>query len=88
MEIRFADFVLDCGARQLFAADGAIDLSSRSFEILTALLSKPGQIVTKSELFDRVWPGVVVEENTLQVHISSLRKLLGPDLIKSVYGRG
>ena len=39
-------------------------------------------------LFDAVWPGVVVEENTLQVHMSALRKALGPGFIATVHGRG
>jgi DNA-binding winged helix-turn-helix (wHTH) protein len=36
----------------------------------------------------RVWPGVAVEENTLQVHISALRKVLGADMIVTIQGRG
>jgi DNA-binding response OmpR family regulator len=35
-------------------------------------------LVSKNRLLDLVWPGVVVEENNLQVQISTLRKLLGP----------
>jgi len=51
-------------------------------------LSRPNELVEKSALFDAAWPGVVVEENTLQVHVSALRKALGPDLIATVHGRG
>lgn len=39
-------------------------------------------------MLNRVWPGVAVEENTLQVHISALRKALPPDTIVTVHGRG
>ena len=45
-------------------------------------------MVGKSELLDAVWPGLVVEENTLQVHISALRKALAADMIMTVHGRG
>ncbi|MGH8797592.1 MAG: ATP-binding protein, partial [Caldimonas sp.] len=45
-------------------------------------------LVTKNELLDLVWPGLVVEENNLQVQISSLRKLLGPQAIATIPGRG
>ncbi|MGZ5265454.1 MAG: winged helix-turn-helix domain-containing protein, partial [Caldimonas sp.] len=46
------------------------------------------RVVSKSELLDLVWPNVVVEENNLPVHISSLRKLLGAKAIATIPGRG
>jgi predicted ATPase len=52
------------------------------------LIERRERIVTKSELLDIVWPGLVVEENNLQVQISSLRKLLGPQAIATIPGRG
>ena len=45
-------------------------------------------MIGKTELFDAVWPGLVVEENTLQVHVSALRKLLPAEMIVTVHGRG
>ena len=44
--------------------------------------------MTKAELLDLVWPGLVVEENNLQVQISALRRLLGAHAIATVPGRG
>ncbi len=52
-------------------------LGSRSLEILTALVERRGELVTKAELMARVWPGIVVEEGNLRVQISALRKALG-----------
>ena len=52
------------------------------------LLEKPDAVIGKTELFDAVWPGQMVEENTLQVHISALRKLLSAEMIVTVHGRG
>ena len=86
--MRFSDYELRERERQLIGPGGSIELSSRSFDILLLLLARPNETVDKSAIFDAVWPGVVVEENTLQVHISSLRKLLGPGLIATVHGRG
>jgi TolB-like protein len=56
--------------------------------LLDALLRHPNEPVSKAALFDAVWPGIVVEENTLQAHISNLRKLLGSSIIVTVHGRG
>jgi predicted ATPase len=49
-----------------------------------------GKLVTKDEIMRRVWPGTIVEENALQVHISTIRKALGADreMLKTVSGRG
>ena len=86
--MQFANFELKQRERQLIGPGGTVELSSRSFDILVALLSRPNELIGKSDLFDAAWPGVVVEENTLQVHVSSLRKLLGPGFITTVHGRG
>jgi predicted ATPase/DNA-binding winged helix-turn-helix (wHTH) protein len=86
--MKFADYELKVRERQLIGPAGPVELSGRSFDILVALLNRPNELVDKSELFDTVWPGVVVEENTLQVHVSSLRKLLGQGIIATVHGRG
>jgi predicted ATPase/DNA-binding winged helix-turn-helix (wHTH) protein len=63
-------------------------LGARAFDVLQALIEHRERVVGKGELLERVWPGVVVEENNLQVHISSLRKLLGPQAIVTIPGRG
>ncbi len=86
--VSFGPYRLKRQERLLDGPDGAVELSVRAFDLLCALLDRAGEIVSKDALFDAVWPGVVVEENTLQVHISALRKALGPDLIATVHGRG
>jgi predicted ATPase len=54
------------------------------------LIEAGGELVTKDEILSRVWPGMVVEEHSLQFHISALRKVLGKDrgFIKTISGRG
>lgn len=58
--------------------------------MLNVLIEARGELVTKDELFRRVWPGTPVEVNTLQFQISTLRKALGPDrdFIKTISGCG
>src|SRR5690349_19583962 len=88
MEWEFGNYRLNRAKRLLIGPVGPVELSARSFDILDALLGKPDQVVGKDDLFDIVWPGMVVEENTLQVHISALRKALPPGMIMTVHGRG
>lgn len=73
----FGRFVL-YPARKLLAADACpVHLGSRAFELLVALVAKAGQVVGHDELVATVWPTTVVEENSLRVHISALRRALG-----------
>ena len=88
MEKRFGDYRLKPRERELVGPEGPIELSGRSFDLLETLLQQPNQLLDKSALFDAVWPGVVVEENTLQVHMSALRRALGPGFVATVHGRG
>lgn len=88
MDLKFGEFQLKTRQRELVGPSGAVPLSDRSLDILRTLLTRPNELVEKPALFDAVWPGVVVEENTLQVHISALRKALGSDVIATVHGRG
>lgn len=88
MDTAFGPYRLKLQERRLEGPDGVIELSARAFDLFVVLLDGAGEIVTKDALFEAVWPGVVVEENTLQVHISALRKALPPDMIATVHGRG
>jgi DNA-binding response OmpR family regulator len=75
-------------ARQVLIDGRPAPLGSRAFDLLSALVARRDRVVSKDELLDVVWPGLVVEENNLQVQISALRKLLGPQAIATVPGRG
>ena len=82
----FGPFRLLVARRELLAHDVPVT-------ILLALVSRQGQLVTKDELMAEVWPGVVVEENNIQVHISAVRKVLatagdGERYLLTVAGRG
>jgi DNA-binding winged helix-turn-helix (wHTH) protein len=60
--------------RQLIADGVPIELGTRAFDLLLALLEADGSLVTKDELLGRVWPGIVVAEENLKTQISALRK--------------
>ncbi len=85
---RFASFELRPKQRQLLADGHPVALGDRAFDVLLALVERAGQLVTKDELLALVWPNLVVEENNLQVQVSTLRKVLGARAIATVAGRG
>ncbi|KRR22570.1 ATP-binding protein [Bradyrhizobium retamae] len=84
------DWQVDTAGRELRMREVPVPIGERAFEIVEVLVSAAGALVTKDHLMKRVWPGAIVEENTIQVHISALRKALGPDrgMLKTVSGRG
>ena len=67
-----------------------VALGARAFDLLVVLAERPGKLVSKNELLDLVWPGLVVEENNLHVQMAALRRALGAQqaLIQTVPGRG
>jgi DNA-binding winged helix-turn-helix (wHTH) protein len=92
-EIAFGSFRLLPAQFLLLEGDKSVSLGSRALEILVALLERPGGLVTKQELMDRVWPNVFVEPANLTVHISALRRALrdgrdGNRFIINIPGRG
>jgi predicted ATPase/DNA-binding winged helix-turn-helix (wHTH) protein len=86
----FGRFRFVLHSRELTADGAPVPLGGRALEVLSVLIEARGELVTKDELLDRVWPTTTVEENNLQFQISSLRKALGEDreFIKTVSGRG
>ena len=92
-EISFGEFWMDLKSHVLFRDGKPVPLGSRALEILGVLAAAKGDLVTKDQLMERVWPGRVVEENNIQVHVSALRKALdsggtNQSLVMTVPGRG
>jgi predicted ATPase/DNA-binding winged helix-turn-helix (wHTH) protein len=81
---------IDLGRRELRSRGIPLPLGGRAFEIVTVLVQSATELVTKDRMMERVWPGAVVGEGTLHVHISAVRKALGQDraMLKTVSGRG
>jgi len=85
---RFGRFEVRSAERQLLIDGKPAVLGARAFDVLQALVERRDRVVSKAELFEAAWPGLVVEENNLQVQVSALRKLLGPQSIATIPGRG
>jgi len=89
--LKFGEFELAPVARALWRRGEEIRLGSRALDILIALASRPGQIVSKDDLTQLVWRGAIVDETALRVGISAVRKALGnggDQYIATVPGRG
>jgi len=84
----FGRFEVLTAERRLLVDGQPVALGSRAFDLLAALVARRDRVVPKDELIEVVWPGLVVEENNLQVQISALRKILGAQAIATVPGRG
>ena len=89
--LKFGEFELAPVARAFWRNGEQVKLGSRALDILIALASRPGQILSKDDLTKLVWRGAFVDETALRVGISALRKALGPGgdrYIATIPGRG
>ncbi|MBL7792971.1 MAG: response regulator transcription factor [Saprospiraceae bacterium] len=66
-----------------------IELAKKEFELLNLLVSKPGKVFTREEIFNKVWgTDVIVGNRTIDVHIRKLREKIGDEYIKTIKGIG
>ncbi|MDR5884052.1 winged helix-turn-helix domain-containing protein [Caballeronia sp. LZ032] len=89
----FGSFRLVPSQQMLLDGDARVLIGGRAFDLLTALVERRGELVTKQELMARAWPRAVVEDSNLKVHIAALRKALGKAandqrFVATVVGRG
>ncbi len=92
--LRAADIVLDRGTHRVWVGERAVDLTPSEFDLLAALMSRPGRVFSRLELLERV-QGTLYEgyERTIDVHVKNLRSKIEPDprhpsYIETVYGVG
>jgi TolB-like protein/DNA-binding winged helix-turn-helix (wHTH) protein len=81
----FGPFRLDPLKRRLMRDGEPVRLTPKAFDLLLVLVEERGRTVEKDELFAKVWPGTVVEENNLNQNITALRKSLGDSRQESQY---
>ena len=73
----FDDFRLDAGHLMLYRGDEPLPLAPKAVETLLALIERRGEIISKDELIQRIWPDAYVEESNLFLYLSVIRKALG-----------
>ncbi|MDB5445507.1 MAG: Adenylate cyclase Guanylate cyclase, partial [Phenylobacterium sp.] len=91
--VAFGPFRLLLAERRLERDGKTVRIGGRALDILIALAAQPGRVVSKAQLSEAAWPGMVVEEANLRFHIGVLRKALDPgasseSFITTVAGRG
>lgn len=86
---RKGNVAINLATRQVMIGDRQVILSSREWAVLDALLTRPGAILSRSQLEERLygWSGEV-ESNAIEVYVHGLRKKLGPHFIANVRGLG
>ena len=93
MSVQFGPFVLNPQTRQLRRDDAEVHLSTKAFQLLSALIKRRPDVVSKAELLRSVWPDAHVVDGNLNVLIGELRRALADDpqqprYIRTVHGIG
>jgi len=89
----FAEFCLNQEDFSLSRLGAPLDIKPKVFDLLQLLIENRDRVLTREELFDRLWQGREVCDTTLSNHIKSARQLLGDDgrkqaFIRTIHGRG
>ncbi|MGA7964298.1 MAG: winged helix-turn-helix domain-containing protein [Gammaproteobacteria bacterium] len=89
----FGPFTLEVDERRLLREGKLVPLTAKVFDLLLLLVESPGNLRSRNDLIDALWPNTIVEEHSLTSRISTLRKALGdeedpPRYIETVRGQG
>jgi two-component system alkaline phosphatase synthesis response regulator PhoP len=88
-EIELGELKINRDKFLVYKNDSPIQLPRKEFELLDLLVSKPGNVFTRSHILDSVWgEDVVVGDRTIDVHIRKLREKLGDNYFKTIKGIG
>ncbi len=87
--LNIGDLVINREKVNVQKGDTIIELAKKEFELLNLLVSKPGKVFTREEIFNKVWgTDVIVGNRTIDVHIRKLREKIGDEYIKTIKGIG
>lgn len=87
--MHIADLAIDRERVSVQRGEEVIELAKKEFELLYLLVSKPGKVFSREEIFNKVWgTDVIVGNRTIDVHVRKLREKIGDDYIKTIKGIG
>jgi two-component system alkaline phosphatase synthesis response regulator PhoP len=87
--LSIGDLIIDRDRVTVTKGDETIELAKKEFELLYLLVSKPGKVFSREEIFNKVWgTDVIVGNRTIDVHIRKLREKIGDHYIKTIKGIG
>lgn len=87
--VKVGDLAIDRDRVSVQRGEELIELAKKEFELLFLLVSKPGKVFSREEIFNKVWgTDVIVGNRTIDVHIRKLREKIGEDYIKTIKGIG
>lgn len=87
--LKIGDLIIDKERVSVQKGDEEIELAKKEFELLSLLVSKPGKVYSREEIFNKVWgTDVIVGNRTIDVHIRKLREKIGEEYIKTIKGIG
>jgi DNA-binding response OmpR family regulator len=78
--LTLGNITIDEAARTSTVAGEPIELTRREFDLLIALATRPGRVLSRTELLELVWGTTYLSAKTVDVHLAGLRRKLGPDL--------
>lgn len=94
-DVKYADerLIIDFAARQVFVDENLVKLTSLEFKLLSYLVQNSNRVVSKQELFEKVWEDKFIGDGTLNVHIRKIREAIecepsNPKYIMTVWGDG
>ena len=85
--LRFGRLEVDLAAHEVLVDDRPLALTAREFELLTLFVTNPRQVLTREQIFERVW-GAWGDRSAVAVYVRRLREKLAAELIVTVWGVG
>ncbi|PHN08551.1 response regulator transcription factor [Flavilitoribacter nigricans] len=87
--VQVGDLIIDREKVTVQKGEEVIELAKKEFELINLLISKPGKVFSREEIFNKVWgTDVIVGNRTIDVHIRKLREKIGDHYIKTIKGIG
>ena len=88
-QVSYGDISIDEEKYLVYVKGKPISLAKKEFELIQLLVSRPGKVFTRQEIFNKIWGmDVIVGDRTIDVHIRKIREKVGEDYIKTIKGIG